>query len=116
MDEKIGLSVATVAGIGVFRFSGSLGVFHVETLQRRVLEAVEREGYGRVVFSFADLRFVDSAVAGALVGLQERLRGQVEIRLSGVRGHVQETFAYGNVLPRFRIYPSEEAALASFES
>jgi anti-anti-sigma factor len=74
-----------------------------------------REGKLSVIFDFSGLSFIDSAGVGIVVMCFGKLKKSGgTLRLAGVKGQVDDTLKMTHVNEVIQLFPSVEAAAASF--
>lgn len=93
--------------IGVFRLLDRIEVFEAEEIRKAVYEIVEREALQGLVFSFADVPYVDSSGVGVFVNLQYQIGQRLPIRMCEVADPIRDVLTFTNLISRFAIDASE---------
>lgn len=97
--------------IGVFRLLDRIEVFEAEEVRKAVYELVERESPRGLVFSFADVPYIDSSGVGVFVNLQYQIGQTIPIRMCRVAEPIRDVLTFTNLISRFAIDASESDSI-----
>lgn len=100
-------------GVGVFRFTDRIEIYHADQIRASVMDTVSRERLRGLVFSFSDVPYIDSSGVGVFVNLQYRLGDTVPIRLCEVSSTVRDVLTFTNLVSAFSIDDREADSLAA---
>ncbi len=99
----------------VFGLDGRFDAFRAQGLRDELLQAIEHES-SRVVVDLTRVTLVDSNGVSALVTGMKRARQKAgDLRLVGMPPSVSIIFQLTRLDRAFEVFPSLEAAIASFE-
>jgi anti-sigma B factor antagonist len=100
--------------VAVLRFDGDLGGSDEAELKKLFVE-LRRQGKDSVAVDMTRVGFMDSTVIGVLVWGMKNLREVGgDYRLFGLTEPVAKLFAITRLDQAFRIFPTEDEAVASF--
>ena len=82
--------------------------------QERLLAEVEKRPHARIILDLTPLNYLSSAgLRVLLVAAKNSKKIGTEVRLAGMRPHVEEVFTISGFDALFQIFPSPEAAAGS---
>jgi len=99
--------------ITVFHISGCMTADKAEPF-REAFEESLTAGRTRIVLNLENVKMTDSSGIGAIVFMVKRCRPSGDVKITGVRGHVEKIF---NMLKLYKIidmYPSANEAVRAF--
>lgn len=97
--------------IGIFRILDRIEVYEAEKIRKAVRDRVERERLSGLVFTLAEVPYIDSSGVGAFVNLQYDIGRSVSIRLCEVADSVRDVLTFTNLVSRFAIDDTEPEAI-----
>jgi anti-sigma B factor antagonist len=101
-------------GIAVVRFEGSLDTKTAAAAQEYLDRTIDG-GAAKVLLSFDKVDFVSSAGLRVLLLTAKKLRARSGgMRVCGLNESVAEVFAISGLTTIFKVFPTEERALADF--
>jgi anti-sigma B factor antagonist len=88
-----------------------------DEILREALREVMADGWKKVVLNLSGVSAIDSSGVGELVaGLRTAKNVNAQLKATQLGGRVQHVLGLAQILPLLNVYPTEEEALASFES
>ena len=88
---------------------------NIAEIGARVNELIDQSLRPRLLLDFGNVDHLSSAALGMLINANNRIREKNgELRLCDIKRQILEVFAITKLDKLFRIYPTREAALASF--
>lgn len=98
--------------IGVFRFIDRIEIFQAEQIRRAVFAHIAQDRLRGLVFSFADVPYIDSSGVGVFVNLQYQIGDSVPIRMCEVSSPVRDVLTFTNLVSQFAIDETESDSLS----
>jgi anti-sigma B factor antagonist len=87
-----------------------------DVILRKAVEDLLAEGHRRLILDVGGVTYVDSAGLGQLAQLHATAtKTQASLRLVRVSKRLRDLLVATRLLPLFRIFDTEDAALASFD-
>lgn len=109
-EINVTLQVENVSGSVVIRLSGDFDASAVSEV-RPELEEILEPGNGKVVFSFDELKFIDSTGIGFVVYAFKRLKsGGGRLRIAGAKGQPAELISVLKVDQVIEMFDDETGA------
>ena len=103
----------TEHGISILSFVGRLDVTTAAEAEEAVRRVAEAKG-PRILLDLADLEYISSGGLGVMVVLQNELDSQSgRLALCSLSPFVSDVFKTTNLVRRFEIYPTQDAAVAA---
>lgn len=99
-------------GIGIVRFLDRIELYEAAQIRSDIMDWIDATGVKGVVFSFADVPYVDSSGVGVFVNLQYRLANRVAIRLCQMSETVRDVITFTNLVSVFAIDETEDESIA----
>lgn len=104
---------SAVNGHLVLAVEGRLDANSSAAFQERLLAEVEKRPDSRIVIDLTPLNYLSSAgLRVLLVAAKSSKKIGTEVRLAGMRPHVEEVFTISGFDALFQIFPTPEAAAA----
>ncbi len=100
-------------GIGIVRFLDRIELYEAGRIRTDITEWIDSSKVRGIVFSFADVPYVDSSGVGVFVSLQYRLANHIPIRLCRLSETVRDVLAFTNLVSVFVIDETEEESIAN---
>jgi anti-anti-sigma factor len=98
-------------GIGIVRFLDRIELYEAATIRTDIMEWIDANGPTGVVFSFADVPYIDSSGVGVFVNLQYQLADRMPLRLCRMSQTVRDVLTFTNLVSRFEIDDTEEESI-----
>ena len=99
--------------IGIVRFLDRIELYEAARIRSQIAEWVDENAPSGLVFSFADVSYIDSSGVGVFVNFQYRMSDRIPIRLCRVSSTVRDVLTYTNLVTMFKIDETEEQSLAA---
>ena len=98
-------------------FRGRLAVGVGDEILPRLVEQLLNEGNRKILLNLSDMDYIDSNGLGELVqSLKMSKRFAASLVLLKPHDRVRKTLKLTNLLPMFRVYESESAAIKDFKA
>jgi len=99
-----------------FRESKILDELNILQIQQSLNELITSRDRCKILLDFANVEHLTSAALGMLINVNNSIRSQNgQLRLASIRPQLLEVFTITKLNKLFRILPTREEALASFE-
>jgi anti-sigma B factor antagonist len=86
----------------------------IEVIAEQLFSLVDQDGRRKLLLNFSDVEYLSSAALGKLINLQNKLdAGQGQLAMCSVFAQILEVLAVTKFDKIFKIFPDEEAAMAS---
>lgn len=102
--------------IGIVRFLDRIEMYEAEHIRVALEEWIAARAPQGLVFSFAEVPYIDSAGAGVFVGIQHHLHGQLPMRLCHLAEPVRDVLTYTNLVSLFTVDDTEEQSVAALRT
>lgn len=102
--------------IAILRFDDSIEVYHAEAIRQQIVSIVERDSFRKVVFSLADVPYVDSSGLGVFLNVIHLYGDRVQFRFCCLSDNVKSVFTFANLLSYFVIDETEDESLRALET
>ena len=101
--------------VSIVELNGELENESAEELRSNVEELISN-GKVNIVLNFAELSYSNSAGLRELIALYKLANAKGgDLRLCSLQPQLEDLFSFTNLKKVFKIYPTEEDAVASFE-
>ncbi len=101
--------------ICVFTMAGKLDPLATETLEKE-LDELYRNGERHFILDLNHLEYVGSVGLRVFIRLANKVKGNGDVRLYGMRPAVRELFEITKLTSLFHIYPSKQEAVDALRS
>ena len=103
-------------GIGIVRFLDRIELYQAETIRSSIMDWVDANRPKGMIFSFADVPYIDSSGVGVFVNLQYRLSERLPMRLCRVSSIVRDVLTFTNLISAFSIDDTEAESIAAIHA
>ncbi len=111
------LKVEQVAGVTVVHFLDKriLDEPTIQAIAEQLFSLVDDSGKRELLLNFSNVEYLSSAALGKLINLHKKLTGlQGRLAMCHVIPQIYEVFTITKLDRIFKIFPDEDAAMASF--
>jgi len=118
MPEIPRLNVSQHKDIHVVEFNESriLDELNITEIGQTLAGLVEARDRPRLLLDFANVEHLSSAALGMLININNRVKQRNgQLRLAHIKPQIMEVFVITKLNKLFRIFPTRQEALASFE-
>lgn len=115
MVERKPFEVERRNGIGIVRFLDSIEIYEAAQIRSEILQWVSDSDIRGVIFSFADVPYIDSSGVGVFVNLHRQLERRVPLRFCHVSDTVQDVLRYTRLVSLFAIDETEAESIARID-
>ena len=102
--------------IGIVRFLDRIELFQAAQIRSEILEWIHTHQPKGMVFSFAEVPYIDSSGVGIFVNLQHRLAHTVPMRLCQMSPTVRDVLTFTNLVSTFSIDDTEAESIAAIQT
>jgi stage II sporulation protein AA (anti-sigma F factor antagonist) len=102
--------------IGIVRFLDRIELFQAAQIRAEILEWIHTHQPKGVVFSFAEVPYIDSSGVGIFVNLQHQLAQSVPMRLCQMSTTVRDVLTFTNLVSVFSIDETEAESIAAIRA
>lgn len=99
--------------IGIVRFLDRIEMYQAAQIRADIIEWINEHRPQGLVFSFADVPYIDSSGVGVFVNLQYRIGDRIPMRLCQMSDTVRDVLTFTNLVSAFTIDNTEKE---SFEA
>lgn len=103
-------------GIGIVRFLDRIELYQAETIRSSIMDWVGTARPKGMIFSFADVPYIDSSGVGVFVNLQYRLSERLPMRLCRMSSTVRDVLTFTNLVSAFSIDETEAESIAAIHA
>ncbi len=108
--------IEDVDGIGIVRFLDRIELYQAETIRSSIMEWVDTNRPRGMIFSFADVPYIDSSGVGVFVNLHYRLSERLPMRLCQMSNTVRDVLTFTNLVSAFSIDDTEAESIAAIHT
>ncbi|MBI3823249.1 MAG: STAS domain-containing protein [Planctomycetes bacterium] len=88
----------------------------IQAIAEQLFSLVDTDGKRKLLLNFTSVEYMSSAALGKLINLHKKLTGlQGKLTMCSVIPQIFEVFAITKLDKIFKIFPDEDAALASYK-
>ena len=112
------LKVTQVGDVSVVNFLAKriLDEPTIQAIAEQLFSLVEQDGKTKLLLNFSGVEYMSSAALGKLINLHKKLTAlKGKLAMCNVIPQIFEVFAITKLDKIFKIFPDEDAALASFK-
>ncbi len=111
MDGETIFQIERNGEVAIIRLLDSIEVYEAALIRAEILRSIEGSGIRGIVFSFADVPYIDSSGVGVFVNLHQRLRDRIPLRFCDMGAAVKDVMRYTRLVSLFAIDDTESESL-----
>lgn len=102
-------------GVGIVRFLDRIEMYQAAQIRTDIIEWINEHRPRGLIFSFADVPYIDSSGVGVFVNLQYRMGDRIPMRLCQMSDTVRDVLTFTNLVSAFTIDATEEESFESIQ-
>ena len=111
MDQDSFFQIERTGEIAIIRLLDSIEVYEAARIRAEILSSIEGSGIRGIVFSFAEVPYIDSSGVGVFVNLHQQLRDRISLRFCDMGATVKDVMRYTRLVSLFAIDDTESESL-----
>jgi anti-sigma B factor antagonist len=117
-ESSTRLNVTQIKDVAVVEFTENkiLDEMNISEIGQALLDLADSRDRPKVLLDFANVDHLSSAALGMLINVNNKVRqNNGQLRLANIRPQIMEVFTITKLNRLFRISPTREAAVGTFE-